>query len=360
MPFSERIVPFFFRTFKRPLLPRIIILFIIIHPLISTAQDIHLTQFNRTPLLRNPALAGLFVGDFRIQTVYRNQWASVAYPYTTIAMGFDHKFRVGAANDHITLGAATYYDEAGIQKLKTVQVMPLINYHKSLSERRDSYLNAGFMAGFINRQFDGRNLSFDNQYVNGRYYEGNPTGEYFTGLRRTFLDMAAGLSYNGQLGNNDVFYIGASWWHFHEPMINFLSEEVRLSSKAQANAGYKRLLSTNLQFTFEANYLKQGMYNELTGGMVLTYSFPSKMTLSTKPIEETAIGAGIFYRNNDALAPYLTLTYNSLDFALSYDVNVSTLKTASQYRGGFELSVSYRAFTKRQNSTLTNIRCPRF
>jgi len=44
------------------------------------AQDIHFSQFFETPLLRNPALAGIFTGDVRIQAVYRTQWASVTVP----------------------------------------------------------------------------------------------------------------------------------------------------------------------------------------------------------------------------------------------------------------------------------------
>ena len=47
------------------------------------AQDIHFSQFSETPLLRNPALAGIFSGDLRIQAVYRNQWNSVTVPYQT-------------------------------------------------------------------------------------------------------------------------------------------------------------------------------------------------------------------------------------------------------------------------------------
>ena len=33
------------------------------------AQDIHLSQFYETPILRNPALIGLFNGDYRVQAV---------------------------------------------------------------------------------------------------------------------------------------------------------------------------------------------------------------------------------------------------------------------------------------------------
>ncbi len=48
------------------------------------SQDIHFSQFFEAPLLRNPALAGLFTGDLRIQAVYRTQWQSVSVPYQTL------------------------------------------------------------------------------------------------------------------------------------------------------------------------------------------------------------------------------------------------------------------------------------
>jgi hypothetical protein len=40
-------------------------------------QDIHFSQFFQAPLLRNPSLAGIYTGDIRVQTVYRDQWNSV-------------------------------------------------------------------------------------------------------------------------------------------------------------------------------------------------------------------------------------------------------------------------------------------
>ena len=45
------------------------------------SQDIHFSQFNEAPLLRNPALAGLFSGDIRLQSVFRTQWQSVTVPF---------------------------------------------------------------------------------------------------------------------------------------------------------------------------------------------------------------------------------------------------------------------------------------
>ncbi|MGH2644329.1 MAG: type IX secretion system membrane protein PorP/SprF, partial [Chitinophagaceae bacterium] len=65
---------------------------------LSHAQDIHLSQFYETPLLRNPALAGIFTGDYRVELVYRNQWASVTIPYQTGALSGEARFPIG--NDH--------------------------------------------------------------------------------------------------------------------------------------------------------------------------------------------------------------------------------------------------------------------
>lgn len=65
----------------------------------SFSQDIHFSQFFETPLLRNPALAGIFGGDFRIQGVYRNQWNSVTVPYQTASLNVEYKLPVGKSDD---------------------------------------------------------------------------------------------------------------------------------------------------------------------------------------------------------------------------------------------------------------------
>ncbi len=39
-------------------------------------QDINFSQFYELPLLRNPALAGIFNGNVRFTAAYRNQWES--------------------------------------------------------------------------------------------------------------------------------------------------------------------------------------------------------------------------------------------------------------------------------------------
>ena len=49
----------------------------------ASAQDVHFSQFYETSVLRNPALIGIYNGDYRFGLMYRNQWSSIsAVSYT--------------------------------------------------------------------------------------------------------------------------------------------------------------------------------------------------------------------------------------------------------------------------------------
>ena len=72
------------------------------------------------------------------------------------------------------------------------------------------------------------------------------------------------------------------------------------------------------------------------------------------------VHVGAFMLLRDALIPAVKIDYNPFSIGLSYDVNVSQLKTASQGRGGFELSITYIGFLNRDNSTREKVFCPRF
>ena len=65
-------------------------------------------------------------------------------------------------------------------------------------------------------------------------------------------------------------------------------------------------------------------------------------------------------RLNDAFIPVVKLDYHPFSVSLSYDVNISQLKTSSHGRGGFEVGISYIGFTNRDNSVINATLCPRF
>src|SRR5579862_2357289 len=117
-------------------------------------QDLHFSQFFEAPLLRNPSLAGIFTGDYRIQGVYRDQWNSVTDGYRTGSLNAEYKMPVGNSNDFITTGLQVLYDKAGTVGLTTSEFLPALNYHKSLSAQKTMYLSLGFMGGLVEKTID--------------------------------------------------------------------------------------------------------------------------------------------------------------------------------------------------------------
>ncbi|MEP6951792.1 MAG: PorP/SprF family type IX secretion system membrane protein [Ginsengibacter sp.] len=323
-----------------------------------SAQDIHFSQFFETPLLQNPALAGIFNGDFRVQSVYRNQWNAVTVPYQTTSLSVEYKMPVSHGGDFLTIGGEILYDKSGAVALTATSILPVLNYHKSLSAERNMYLSAGFSAGIVQRRIDRSKISTNSQFNGDSYDPSLANGETFSNNGYSYFDGSAGLSFNSQIGENadNNIYFGAAYQHFNRSAkVSFYnSNDVELMPKIVLSAGLKMSAGDYSYLTFYANYSKQGPSTELMGGML--YS----MKLDDPSEPHYTISGGAFIRWKDAIIPVVKFDVRPLTFALSYDVNVSQLKTASQGRGGFELSLSYLTFFDSNSSSREAVRCPRF
>ncbi|MEO8853783.1 MAG: PorP/SprF family type IX secretion system membrane protein [Ginsengibacter sp.] len=332
---------------------------LLIFQLNGTAQDIHFSQFSETPLLRNPALAGLFNGDVRVQGVFRSQWNSITVPFQTTSLNAEYKLPIGNADDFVTIGGAILYDKAGTISLTSTSILPVFNYHKSLSSERNMYLSAGFMGGIVQRRFDLSKMTTNNQFNGVDDDPSMNSGENFANNNISYLDGSAGLSFNSQVGDNpdDNMYLGIAYHHFNQSAkISFFNNgTVKIDPKWVYSAGYKTTLNDQASITFYGDYSIQGAYTEAIGGML----YNLKLDEYTDEQRYTISGGG-FLRWGDAFIPMLKLEMKPLTFAVSYDVNVSALKASSQSRGGFELSLSYQGFVNHDKATNEPIRCPRF
>lgn len=323
----------------------------------SFCQDVNFSQFYDLPMLRNPALSGIFTGDVRLTSGYRNQWAAVTTPYQTIALGIELKKSLGeSSGDFITYGVQVTKDVAGDSRLSRTQVFPVLNYHKSLSAEKASYLSAGFMGGPVMQQFDPSKLSFDDQFMGGTYSSTNPTRQQFSNNKLTYWDPAVGLCYSSVAGENTSYYIGAGIYHFTRPKVAFQKQnDIALNTKYVVNAGFSLPLNYQNRMVFYGDYFMQGAAKQGQGGLLLTHELSER-----EDKQKATIGAGLFYRMNDAFIPVVKLEYFNMAIGATYDINTSKLKTASQSRGGFELTLSYKGFRQIPNSSLDMMRCPRF
>jgi type IX secretion system PorP/SprF family membrane protein len=323
------------------------------------AQDIHFSQFFDAPLLRNPSLAGIFVGDIRAQGVYRNQWASVTTPYKTGSFNVEYKKPIGRGDDFITTGVQLLYDKAGSTNLVTTNILPVVNYHKSLNGEKNKYLSLGFMGGLVQRRIDRSRITTDHQYDISGYNPGLSDGENFLNPNYSYLDGSVGMTFNSALPSGkpgDNYYIGVAYHHLNRPKNSFYKNpDIELNPKWVISAGVRFDLNETSYFTLQADQTKQGSYGETIAGALYSYKMGEDYD---RP--DYTLHLGAFFRWKDALIPVVKLDYNPFAVALSYDVNISELKTASQGRGGMELSISYRGFFDRGNSSRDAVLCPRF
>jgi len=59
------------------------------------------------------------------------------------------------------------------------------------------------------------------------------------------------------------------------------------------------------------------------------------------------------------MIPYVGLDYGSFNLGLTYDVNISDFKVATQTRGGVEISLIY-IFKQTDGSAKEKVQCPHF
>ncbi|MDR3714944.1 MAG: PorP/SprF family type IX secretion system membrane protein [Puia sp.] len=321
------------------------------------AQDIHFSQFFEAPLLRNPALAGVFTGDYRVQGVYRDQWNSVTDGYRTGSFNGDYKLPVGKGDDFLTLGMETVFDKAGTVGLTTTEVFPALNYHKSLSDQRTMYLSLGFMGGLAQKSIDRSKITTNSQYDGNAFNPSIPDGETIATPTVQYLDGSVGMSFNTTFGQNqtNTMFLGAAYHHLNRPRNSFyVNSGVELDPKYVFSAGMKFGIDEFSSFVIQADHSKQGTFTETIGGVLYSY----KLGPDAESAQYT-LDLGMFLRLGDALIPVVKLEMSSFSVAISYDVNVSELKTASQGMGGVELSLSYIGFFN-HNSSRDKVLCPKF
>jgi type IX secretion system PorP/SprF family membrane protein len=317
-------------------------------PFSAHSQDTHFSQFNMSPLTMNPALAGALY-DMQASLDYRNQWQSVSAPYRTMAGSFDMRMnKKKLKKGYWAAGLNFYSDKAGEVQLNTTQVNLSAAYHVRLNDFNT--LGAGAQAGFAQRTINMGGIRTGNQF-NGNNYDANlPTGETLNSAAVNYLDAGAGLvwTYNNNSGaiqvtdNHDLkFTFGAALFHPNQPAYSFYNDGEKLYMKYVIHGdALVSIPNTNLAVVPGFFYCLQGPSQELYAGSLIRYKLKqdSKYTGRNKG---TALSLGAYYRAGDAVAAVMLLEYSNYAIGVSYDVNNSSLQSASHFRGGTEITLRF-------------------
>ncbi len=292
--------------------------------------DPHFTQYYVYPSWLNPALTGVFDGDYRASAVYRTQWGNVSSPYNTagasLEMNTNRPVSVGLSLLDQSAGDGGYHYTTGYASMVFSGVrFDARGYHR---------LNAALQFGFIQRKFDVSKLSFGDQWnpVTG-YNPGTQTADILSRTSATSFDAGAGLLYyDATPGKKANFYGGFAVSHLTQPA-DLFSENgtATLPMRYTFHAGVRIMLSDDMSITPNALYLMQGTAQEKIIGAYIRM----------KAVPGTDVLLGANCRLNDALTPYVGFSHNDFVLGMSYDINTSDLGKIVKGTNSFEITLSF-------------------
>lgn len=318
---------------------------ILLFSLVIHAQDPHFTQFNMQPLLLNPALTGNFSGDFRANVNYRDQWRSVAEPYTTIQFSADGRV-TKSQNSQLSIGGYVMNDKAGASEFH--QTLAGANVAAGIRLGHSSSLTAGLGGGLFSQGFNQGSLIWDSQY-NGMQYD--PTlgsNENISELSVSRFDLNAGLVFKFMSGTNNAYNndglkgtIGFSAYHLTQPQqVSLLTEDAkysRFTAHADLSIG---LAGTNTAIQPSFLLMIQGSQTEIMPGLTFRYLL-REQSRYTGFIKSSAFSIGGYYRAGDAINIVTLFEFSNFGVGFSYDINASGLSSATNGSGALEFALRF-------------------
>lgn len=329
-----------------------------------TAQDIHFTLYNMSPLTLNPAQTGAFYGTARVGGIYRDQWRTISNfeGYRTPSFYVDAPIIRGfGENDWVGVGGMLVSDRAGVGNLRTNQSMLSVAYHLGLGKEGNSVLTLGIQGGSISRRIDlnSTELIFedeiDESFGGGGLQIGGSEDRNGNG-RKSFIDLGAGLMLRSRLNDQSTLELGAAVGHALTPEYNI----IQISRDSASNLPMIATAHGRLQYDltdrwrFSPTFLFQTIEGtneamvQLWGGYLI------------KPEKNIRLNFGTGYRFGDAVPLMVGIDVDDLRVALAYDINTSSLSNVTNSVGGFEIAASYIFKIFKEPEVDPAILCPEF
>lgn len=330
LPFTFTLLPFIFY-----LLPFILI-----------SQDLHLSQYESSPQYLNPAMTGMFDGDYRIIAHHRSQWRTIATkPFNSSLVSLDLPYK------KIKTGVFILNNRAGAGNYNVLNVVFSAAADYAIKKAPDHHLSGGLQAGIIHKSINMDKLYFSTQYNSnngGSFNTDLSSGENFSNASIILPEINAGfLYYYANAGKRMNPFIGAAVFHLTEPNETFFGVLNKLPRRYVLHGGLKLNLSEKLYLLYHSLAMQQTNDREVVNTLLLNYYLQNS---------DIFLLLGSTYRNKDAVIAHAGLKYGNFTYRLSYDINTSTLNAISNGKGGIELSVAYIMKKPIPNPVVT---CPR-
>ena len=315
---------------------------------VVNAQDIHFSQYYLSPLTQNPSLTGSFSELYRFSAIYRNQWYSVSnQPFQTGAISYDVALKedkyilkgsTASEKNYFAYGGILFYDRSGLGKLSNLTIMGSGAYQLYLNKY--NRLSFGLQAGISQRKIDYSQLLVNNQYNNGSgsFDPTLPSNESFNNNQILYANAHLGMGYTKSFKNQkNKLFVGAAYFNLLKPKESFLNTANQLQPRYTSYLAFDHYVDAKKYWRILVNFQTQNKAQEYNLGFLKSY----KIASTTYFIWGTQMRLSLSNSNWDALIPHFGIKYANWRMGFSYDLNLSSLRKASQVQGGFEIALLY-------------------
>lgn len=339
---------------SKSLLRAVVVLFIVSAAFTTVGQDIHYSQFFRSPMTLNPALTGKIDEDYRIHAIHRDQWSALNSTFASTAFGFDMNFKEGILkHDKVGAGLTFYRDQLGEGVFKNTSIQLSGSYHRTLDVHKRHHLSGGIQLGYVQKSVDFSSLQFFNQYNGFIYDQSLGNGEDLNTANVNYIDIQAGLYYYYRLNNETKFHAGISGYEITTPQETFanrvdtiVADPNEIGSRIVVHAGLDYQLNTQMVLSPKMLFMQQSKGRDIMLGSLLAYKLSGF---------DASLIVGGYYRFGDAGIIMAGMKYRNVDVLLSYDRTISGLRQAAGAEGtrgngsvgAWEISIQFKGLLSR-------------
>ncbi len=334
------------------------------------AQDYHFSQFFAAPLTINPALVGLFPGNYRVAISNRSQWGqTLETPFSTTAFSADFSYYVNPRKrqykDAFGVGVVFASDRLAEINYSVNQIMLGGAFHKALDPKNNQTLSLGFQFGVVQRNVSYDQLSFEDSFDGTSVYVDGLTGEELPANNYAFGDFQLGLNYAYAPKNKLQVFLGGAIHHFNQPEQSFYAEATRgedIEISLTLDRRYSGYL--NLQIPLTRDIALSPRVYAFSQGPHLVTNAGSNIRFLLNDSSGSALHLGAYLRGVGNEAAYgldsavgmFGVELNNFLVGLSYDAGLNALQTNPRHRGAFELNIAYLGRSDDDEA----VPCPKF
>ncbi len=319
-----------------------------------SAQDIHFSNFHTNVLHVNAAYTGFFQGKYRFNAVVRDQYRTVAVPYQTVRLSFDSKLKNMHSRQTIGYGVICTYDVAGDAHLRTFQLSVPIAHHLR-TYRKTWPFSYGIMPGIYSNAIDFTYLRFPDQFDGIQYNPSLETQENHEYTGNLLFNINAGVQALYTHSKKQRYGLGISGNNLTKPRISFFDDDSIFLPQRWLFHGFAHLeLRSDIDIVPACKIQFQSPQQEYHFGVLLIHY--------TNTVTVPRVSGGLWFRSRDKDAVILGIgaLYNGYDIILNYDINISSLRTASKGHGAMELTVSYIISDGNKRKKMMPVKCPAY